>query len=156
MLKHIFTYSNIRTSTWRDSPGRWRPIRIMCCTRSMLEVNEVSLSDNQYFRVVRSFDRSDFRRIVSLKGIFSFRDVIFNLYGDYDADTRKAFLELWKAVGPLLVPGTEPILSNSVCIEPISQSFSKAKGNLSIKRHLRSTGSNPSRDRNRGPRTSKG
>ena len=88
-------------------------------------------------------------------GIFSFRDVIFNLYGDYDADTRKAFLELWKAVGPLLVPGTEPILSNSVCIEPISQSFSKAKGNLSIKSHLRSTRSN-TRDTNRGPRTSKG
>ena len=128
----------------------------------MLEVNEVSshfriihIFDRSHFRIVHIFDRSEFSGNPLTKSISSFRDVIFNLYGDYDADTRKAFLELWKAVGPLLVPGTEPILSNSVCIEPISQSFSKAKGNLSIKSQGQ-RGQIVTRDTNRGPRTLKG
>ena len=60
--------------------------------------------------------------------IFSFRDVIFNLYGEYDNDTRAAFLGLWKAVGPLLTPGTEPMLANSVCIRPMATNFDKTRG----------------------------
>ena len=60
--------------------------------------------------------------------IFSFRDVIFNLYGEYDNETRSTFLGLWQAVGPLLTPGTEPMLANSVCIQPMANSIQKTRG----------------------------
>ena len=60
--------------------------------------------------------------------IFSFRDVIFNLYGEYDNETRSSFLGLWQAVGPLLTPGTEPMLANSVCIQPMANSIQKTRG----------------------------
>jgi len=57
----------------------------------------------------------------------SFRDVIFNLYGEYDNETRSTFLGLWQAVGPLLTPGTEPMLANSVCIQPMANSIQKTR-----------------------------
>lgn len=96
------------------------------CSNTYLLIQTYAPSRDEIVQVDEDLSESCVARGACWKSM-SFRDVIFNLYGDYDADTRKAFLELWKAVGPLLVPGTEPILSNSVCIEPISQSFSKAK-----------------------------
>lgn len=57
----------------------------------------------------------------------SFRDVIFNLYGEYDNETRATFLGLWQAIGPLLTPHTEPMLANSVCIRPMAASIDKTR-----------------------------
>ena len=54
--------------------------------------------------------------------------MINNLYGDYNQDTKSNFLGLYKTIAPLLVPGTGPLLANSVCIKPLPAQFNAAKG----------------------------
>ena len=90
-----------------------------------VKTSELFAHRNAKHRIIYSCQLND----AVFNPIFSFRDVIFNLYGEYDNETRAAFLGLWQAVGPLLTPHTEPMLANSVCIRPMAASIDKTRGN---------------------------
>ena len=126
-----------RAHKWTPAGNRWgmqpwntdieRLLKLTCFCKLWLgysTTSELFAHRNAKHRIIYSCQLND----AVFNPIFSFRDVIFNLYGEYDNETRATFLGLWQAIGPLLTPHTEPMLANSVCIRPMAASIDKTRG----------------------------
>jgi hypothetical protein len=101
-------------------------MEITDCTNTYLLIQTYAPARDEINQVDENLSESCTQKGACWKSM-SFRNVIYNLYGDYNENTKTNFLGLYQSIAPLLMPGTGPLLANSVCIKPLQQQFTAAK-----------------------------